>query len=551
MEIELPDITGIADLDLAGLTELQATLRETLTAIFAVSDDEVTPAHLELARDASAALELVEARIAEVETTADDFAAMREQFQAPQVVEDDAEAPSADTPEEEPDDQDEEPEEPVAQVREPVAASTVRKTVAARSSRPAPPAQPPAPRPQVEVHVAPDVPGYSASQELTSMDDVADAFIARTSGFRVGARGRHQAGVAVIRKPIDPEFLITTNDEETIWNAVQKAGNESRLPGGSLTAAAGWCGPNQELMEFCPGGSTEGLFDMPEIQVDRPGVRWTPGPDYSPLYDTEQFGWDFTEAEVIAGVEKPCIMVDCPDWEEVRMDAVGFCVTGSLLTRTGFPQLVRAFTAEALIAHQHRISAKLLGKVLDAADPAVFTGGLGSVAGSALAAVELIAERERSSRRWPLRETLEVVAPTWLRGALRADYSMRTGVDLQAVSDQVIAGYFAARNLRINYIYGWQQLAADAVAYPATVDLAVYRAGTFVKATTPVINLSAVYDSTNLAQNLYIEQFFEEGILVLQRCYGAQQVTVPVCVGGITGAAINEECLTAEAPVGP
>lgn len=545
--IQLPDLSGIAELSKADLEALKEQIEANLKAIFEVDDADVTKDIVENAKAHQAALDQVGAQLSTITADEDEFRAMREQFEAPAEEVETEVVDEAEVTEETPVAEVEPAVEETAAAEAPVLvnAATVRKTVARSSGRPKAPAPAKVETPKAQINVAPDVPGYSASQELADMTDVAKAFISRTKGFRVGALGRHQAGVAVIRKPFEPDLVVDTGDEEEIYRAVQRAGNEKLLPGGNLTAASGWCSPSETLYDLCPGGSSEGLFDLPEIQIRRGGVRHTNGPDFAPLYaDTDNGGWDFTEAEVIAGVEKPCIEVECPEWEDVRLDAVGLCVSSGLLTRSAFPELVSAFTAEALIAHQHRISAKVLGSVLTSAGAPQVSGNLGSIAGGALAAVELIAERERGVRRWPMSETLEVTAPHWFRSALRADYSMRNGVDLQAVSDQTINSYFAARNLRIQYVYGWQALNAGATAYPETVQLLVYRAGTFVKGTADVINLSAIYDSANLKNNKYIELFFEEGVLVLQRCYGAAVVQVPVCVGGITGAAVNEECMT-------
>ena len=142
--------------------------------------------------------------------------------------------------------------------------------------------------------------------------------------------------------------------------------------------------------------------------------------------------------------------------------------------------------------------------------------------------MELIIERERQHGNWGLNETVEVAAPSWLRGAMRADYSMRNGVDLQNVTDAILNGYFAARKARVQYVKNWQTLAANATSYPANVQILVYRAGTFVK---------GVHSPELLKQNVQMAAFFEQGILVLQRCAGATLINVPVCVAGRTGSA--------------
>jgi len=64
----------------------------------------------------------------------------------------------------------------------------------------------------------------------------------------------------------------------------------------------------------------------------------------------------------------------------------------------------------------------------------------------------------------------------------------------------------------------------------------IYPAGTWVKGTTDVITLDAVYDSATLLTNEYTALFAEEGIALIQRCYDSYKVTVNTCTSGQTGA---------------
>jgi len=75
------------------------------------------------------------------------------------------------------------------------------------------------------------------------------------------------------------------------------------------------------------------------------------------------------------------------------------------------------------------------------------------------------------------------------------------------------------------------------VAYPTTFQALIYPAGTFIKGTSDVINLNAVYDAASLATNVYTALFFEEGVLVAKMCYESALVTLPICNAGRTGTA--------------
>jgi hypothetical protein len=72
----------------------------------------------------------------------------------------------------------------------------------------------------------------------------------------------------------------------------------------------------------------------------------------------------------------------------------------------------------------------------------------------------------------------------------------------------------------------------------------MYPAGTFIKGTTDVINVSAVYDAASLAVNTYTGLFFEEGLLVAKMCNEATLLTLAICNSGKTGIANIAACGT-------
>lgn len=401
----------------------------------------------------------------------------------------------------------------------------------------------------------PDVSGFAAGAALEGIEDLAKAFIARSRGFGPGGGRelRQQFGVALIGKDFDG--MTTSNpDYREDYELVMAASKESRLPGGSLLAAGGWCAPSETLYDLCENESLDGLVDIPEIGVSRGGIRFTTGPDFGAIY--EDAGFCQTEAEAIAGTPKPCVDIECPPFEEVRLDACGICVRAPILTNAAYPELVQRWIRGTLVAHQHKMSAKVINAMAAAlgAAPQVVPGTAVSVHHQTLTALELAAEGLRYRYRMSFNETLEVVAPKWLRAAIRADLAFRNGRDSETVSDEEIQSHFANRGVRVQWVYDWQPLLYPdldpgapvvpgcAIDYPDTVELLVYPAGSFVKGTSDVISLDAVYDTAGLQQNMYTAVFAEEGILVAQTCFSGCRLTVPVCISGRTGAADSTAC---------
>jgi hypothetical protein len=420
-----------------------------------------------------------------------------------------------------------------------VSASTTVATLSRRVARPVVPQTPPLQG--IVITASADVPGYSTGQVLGDWDNLTDGFLNKARAFPT-AWG--VPGASLQRYPVGqfnlsfPAELVASGSRDS--DIVDYASREGRLPGNSLTASGGWCAPSETIYDLCGGGSTDGLWDLPEISVSRGGVRYTSGPDFSGLY-----GATFcqTEAQAIAGTPKTCYEVPCPPFTEVRLEACGICLTSPILTEAGYPELVAAFIREAMIAHQHAITAKLLAQAIAAATP-IDLASRGSSASDILDHVEFIAIVARSNFRIANNATVEVVLPYWAKGAIRSDLSIRSGVDLLAVTDANIAAYFSARNVSLQFVQSWQTLEDDATGYPATVEALVYPAGTFVKGVSPVISLDAVYDAASLKQNLYTALFYEQGVLLLQKCYKAYKTTIDLCSAGVTGANTNTECLT-------
>lgn len=383
-----------------------------------------------------------------------------------------------------------------------------------------------------------DVPDFATGSRVTGVPEIAQMVVNRMRGFSqpAGQEGgqMHQYGICTLRPSFPEELICGLGDDD--WSVVTRAANEARLPGGSLTAAGGgWCAPSETLYTLCEGETTDGMVSVPEVQVRRGGIRYTKGPDFSAIYTG--VGFCMTEAQAIAGTTKPCYEVPCPSFQEVRLDACGLCIKVPILTNAAWPELVQRVIRGALVAFQHQLNAKVLTTLATALGAAVTPTGLGSTFGDTISALVLSADSIRTKYRLGRNETMEIVAPMWLLGAVQADLAFRVGAEPSAVSAAQVDAAFSSRNLNVQWVYDWQDLdTACPTDYPTTADVMIYPAGTFVKGVADVINLNAVYDAASLSQNYFTGLFMEQGILIAQTCYSGCLVTVPVCNAGRTGA---------------
>lgn len=395
--------------------------------------------------------------------------------------------------------------------------------------------------------------GAYAAGDGVDWRDVGQIIDTRLNGFNAsqyasaqasGTHLRQEFQIATIRKPLAPGHTINgTDDVDTV---MRRALNEKNLPGGSLTAAGGWCAPSETKYDLLEVESTDGLLSLPEVGVTRGGIRRTLGPKFSDIYTAT--GFSFTEAQDIAGnynggpdTAKPCYTVDCPDFEDIRLNAAGLCINAGLLQAKGYPEVIARTVRGALVAHDHKMNQRIITAIAAGSDAVtVDTTGQG-VTTSVLSTVELILESVRQDNRMADSTTVEAVLPKWARAALRADLALRQGVDLISVSNTRLDAYFRERNANVQYVYDWQNLAAGP-AYPATLKFLAYPAGTWVRGTSEVINLDTIYDSVNLSHNNFVALFSEEGWFAAKMGWDSRVVTVDLCVNGAVGAAVDITC---------
>lgn len=405
-----------------------------------------------------------------------------------------------------------------------------------------------------------DVPGFAADSDA-SFEDLAVALDRRLQGFNSGAYGaaaragramseRHS--LAVVRKSFDER--ATVGSPESAEAAMAFAVNEKNLPGGSLVAAGGWCAPSETVYDLLEDESRDGLVSLPEINVTRGGIKFTKGPKFADLYAAPSF--NFTEEEAKAGKyaptsatdltnkvgAKPVYSVPCTEFEEVRLSAAGMHIQAGLLQQRGYPELVARTIRGALVAHEHKMSERIIA-AMEAKSTAVSmdAGQIGALA-PVLTAIELQVEHYRYAQRLSRSTTLEAIFPYWVRGAIRTDLSRRQGVDLTDVPDSRIDAWFKSRGVNPQFVYDWQAITGEAGAFKAwgsSVKFLLYSAGTFVKGGQDVITLDTVYDSTLLGQNDYTALFTEEGYLVAKRGHDARVVTVPLNPNGGSGTGIK------------
>ena len=558
---EMPDTDALRALDRAGLEELRESARTALQKAYAAAtEDGDTPSDEQLVEleALDKHLDTIDAAIDEVKADEDQRRERAEALRTRRIEADgddddegddegDDERAEADTDDDADDADDEKP-----KVKEDalVAGGDRRKSGNFRAAnlRNRNHEEPPEEKPEVGFRLATSVPGYKSG--VASFGDMAEAFDAMQSGQMVRSMQQVSTGTASHATTLGyldrniPENLIG-RDAESLTAAIDNATNESNLEGNSLVAAGGWCAPSETMYDFLAVPAAEGLFSLPEIGIARGGIRWPRQPDFGIAMQEE--GFLYTEAEAIAQVDdKPCFEIPCGEFDEIRLDAIGLCVTAGLLQQKGYPESIAVYMQGLMKMHLHRMSSYRLNKVLAGSDDVAIGGEVMGVFGAVMNSVELAAEDIRSRDRLPDSTTIEVTFPRWVRAAIRADLAYRRGETVATpATDAMIAAAFSARNVAPQFVSDWQVgdagqpgAATPVTAWPTEVEFIAYPSGTWFSSVNNVIEVGNLYDQAQLRQNRFTALFTEDGVAVGKRGTTSRHYTVPVAVSGAVGAAV-------------
>ena len=412
--------------------------------------------------------------------------------------------------------------------------------------------------PRLTLIAAADLPGHATGSEITA-GQTAQAFLDRMRSINVGTMRRtHQAGkrtvqsfsLASVRKAFPDDLIVRgDNDADAV---LRHAADSSRLPDGALTAA-GWCSPSETLYELAEDAeTTDGLFSLPEVQVDRGGLRHTLGPDFSSIFATDDLSWNFDEYQVETGDydgdgggTKPCYTVECPEFTDDRLDAAGICIRAGLLHERAYPETIERLVRGALVGHEFKQARRKLERIETGSTAVAMPADPVGTIAPTLQAVELQIEDYRQRHRIARNRMVELILPYWVRGAIRSDLSRRLGVDLLSVSNDQINGWLQQRGANPQFVYELDDLtgtAVDRTSWPESFKALIYLEGTWIAGTQAIITLESVFDSALVEQNVFTQLFTEEGWLVAKRFHDSRVVTVPICPDGHTAGGIAVEC---------
>lgn len=408
----------------------------------------------------------------------------------------------------------------------------------------------------VEIVASVDVPGFRPGQ-VFDIDGVVEGAMRRATGLRTAGGGTGM--VASYRIPFPDELIVKDSSGVAEGStAIMRAADQHRLPQGDLVASGGWCAPSETVYDIANIACPDMLWDVPEVQLNRGGLRFF----RTPALDVAALTWVWTEAmdqaaaTQPAGPEKPCYVIPCPAPIDVRAEAIGVCLSVGILTSRFFPEMVDWYVRNAMVAHEIRLKQEMYAQALASAATEEVTVRASFAAFSAVYEAVALQAADMIERYNLCDSTqLEVVFPFWLKNLMLTDLARQQGVDVSTLSVADIQSAFSNLGVRVQFARGLPPAvpaeiggATPATTWPDTVQFLIYPAGNFQIGRGPEVNLGVIIDSVTVQTN--DEKIFsEEAAVLIDRMGLARAVTVSICPNGEVGARNTVELCPA--PVTP
>src|SRR5690606_10994503 len=224
-----------------------------------------------------------------------------------------------------------------------------------------------------------DTHDITAGTQFTSMNSVAEVAHEKLRGLADGGGGYTRTGIATWQEDKQADLYTGMSAIEAA-QVLDRVCDPRKLEYDAKTMqfGQGWCRPSDLLLDLCPPAAVDGMWDVPSITISGGGIRYPVDPGFADLYSNA--GFCYTEAEEIARTEdKPCYMVPCPEFEEVRLDFCGICIEAGTLVDLAYPQLISAYIAKALAAFEHKLNCRALSSAWDKSTKNDLTTGDGAL----------------------------------------------------------------------------------------------------------------------------------------------------------------------------
>jgi hypothetical protein len=402
-----------------------------------------------------------------------------------------------------------------------------------------------------------DIPNFTSGGRLEDINALVAAVQSRANSIPITSRGDTAPRYTVASLLREHKYNLGLDATPAQVNEVLTAATNPEI----LVAAGGWCAPSEISYDFYNIVCEDGMLDLPTVGINRGGIRFPTSPSFADVTASQAL-WRWTETQDIAAITgtaqsgtKTCGRVPCPGFNEERLACDGICLTVGNLTEDAYPETIANYTRLLFAAHAHKINGLRIEQLRGFASSNSVTGTFGTAGEGLVApvvnAIALNAADYRSRYAMCQDAVLEVLAPKWIRSAMRSDLRRRTGAptDQLAMSDARLMELFDAENVRIQFVSDYQERTTGFPGYyvssvtpiqltswPSTVEFLMWAPGTVVLGQGMRLDLGIIRDSVLNATNDYTAEWMEECWLMFKPGHEVRKIVVNICADGTTGA---------------
>ena len=387
----------------------------------------------------------------------------------------------------------------------------------------------------VTITAGADIPGYTAGGQMNDSNDIAEAMVSRLHGLRRVKGGDGEQHIVASITTQYPESRVLNQDTESNIAKIRAIASPE-----ALVASGGHSTPFEVKYDIFGFGTNDRPIrdSLPRFAADRGGIRYIIPPVLSEYGNAVGVWTNATDTNPGTDV-KSSLTVSAATETTVATDAVTLQLQfGNLMTRA-YPELVARHNELALIQHAREAEQYIVSK-LSSASTAVTSTSLIGFARDFLVQVGRASAAYRSRHRLDPAMQLKVIAPSWIKDAMRADLVLSMpGDNSMNVADSEIDGYLAARGVSITFspdmtVFGTQSGGAM-TEFPDSFDWYLYAEGTFLFLDGGTLDLGIIRDSTLVGTNdykMFVETF--EGIAKVG--IESIKVTSTISVNGVAAA---------------
>lgn len=372
-----------------------------------------------------------------------------------------------------------------------------------------------------------DIPGVPAGYVYANERELSTAFSKRLDAFR-GGRGSDGDKVvvaSVVSEVTDEGRMLNDRDSTEVTadkiNAVVRE-MQTMTPGTpAIVASGGYCAPLEVRYSIFGVGVTDRPIrdSLAGFQATRGGIRYVAPPVLSSFSGAVGLWTAANDANPSSPATKPFLTAVCQNAIDVTLDAITLEIQfGNLMTRA-YPELV-ARNNELGLIYQARFAEQTLLSKISALSTAVTAGWQLGTARDFLNSVGRLATAYRTRHRLGPETAMRVIAPAWVRDAMREDLtrgSVAGGEPGQGIqwADSLINAALAARNINITWhlddsTFTGAQNAGAINDFPAAIVYYLFAEGTFLFLDGGTLDLGIVRDSTLVGTNdyrMFVETF--------------------------------------------